>query len=224
MAAGTTITTVVTAATAASASAGAYDLTTLATLKADLGITDSTNDTVLQRYLTAASEAIKNYCNRVFQVETVTDEFWAQRDPYPSTFASGLAPLQLSRFPIKAAGVSSVVENGTTLVDATDFRVDYTLGHLTRIDGSAYPMRWPAYPISVTYQAGYVTIPAALVEAVIRLVRASWYARLRDPMLRQENIPGVREAQYWISSPADGGNLPPDVVGLIEPYVVPQIA
>lgn len=52
-----------------------YDLTDLATVKDELSIktSDTSNDAWLGRGITQISKAIKKHCNRVFQVEAVTE-------------------------------------------------------------------------------------------------------------------------------------------------------
>lgn len=204
--------------------ADSYDLTTLAIIKEELGITGNGIDDRLQRYLTGASAAAAQFCNRVFVVETLKDEFWPQRDPCPYLISGGLMPLQLTRWPLIAASVSSVIENSITLIDGTDFRIDYEKGQLVRLDGSLYPRRWPAWPISAQYNAGFDSIPDDVVDAVIRMVRTRWTAKDRDALLREENIPGVREAQYWIATGNEAGNMTPDVVDLLNNYRHPVIA
>ena len=49
------------------------------------------------------------------------------------------------------------------------------------------------------YQAGYgLTDPnlADLVDGVIRYVKGGYFAQMRDPALRSENITSAYEAQY----------------------------
>lgn len=209
------ITTVMTAAES-------YDLTTLAIVKDELSIKDGASNTILQRYLTSASAAATQYCNRVFQAETIKDEFWAQRDRSPRVVTSRIELLQLSRWPI--VSVTSVTENAVALVDGTDFRVDYANGQLIRLGTNGYPRHWPVYPIAVVYVGGYATIPTDVADAVIRMVRGRWNARGRDPMTRQIAIPGVIEQQFWVPTGADGGNMPPDVSDILDNYRVPIVA
>lgn len=208
------ITTVVTAA-------GTYDLTTLAIVKDELNITDGVSNTILQRYLTSASAAASQYCNRVFPAETIKDEFWAQHDPSPRVVSSRVEALQLSRWPI--ASVTSVTENAVALVDGTDFRIDYPGGQLIRLDTNGYPRHWPVYPIAVVYVGGFASIPTDIADAVIRMVRARWNGRGRDPMTRQISIPGVLEQQFWVPTGADGGNMSPDVSDILNNYRVPVV-
>jgi hypothetical protein len=79
------------------ASAITHDLTDLETAKDELQIKamDTANDAFIGRAITQASAAIASYCNRVFAVETVQDVI------YPRIGAGGgIAPLQLSRWPV----------------------------------------------------------------------------------------------------------------------------
>lgn len=221
MATGTLITTVVVAATAASGG-GAYDLTTLAVVKDELKKTDGSSDATLRRFITSASLAVKQYCNRVFQVETVLDEFWPLRDPYPSLMRGGLAPLQLSRFPI--VSVASAVENAVTLTVTTDYRIDPAKGQLVRLDSNGFPRHWPTFALAVQYSAGFATIPSDVADAVVRMVKQRWFARGTDTSIKHENIPGVREYDRWVSTGDEAGNMPPDVVDILDNYRVPVTA
>lgn len=214
----TIITTVVTPATAPSNGAR-YDLTSLQTVKTELGITSGAADGYLKSAISRASAAAASYCNRVFPVETVKDEFWAQKSPtlyfVPGTFE----PLTLSRFPVTS--VTTVTENSVALVDGTDFRIDYAKGWLIRLGVSGNPINWPIYPVSVTYLAGYATIPYDVVDAVIRMVKNRYFMRTRDSSLRQENIPGVIEQQFWVATGAESGAITPDIVDLLSGYRLP---
>lgn len=116
------------------------------------------------------------------------------------------------------------------LIEGVDFIADADKGQLTRLFSDGCPRRWFGFPtiaITVQYQAGFATYPTDaedVEEAVILLVKARWFARNRDPYLRQENIPNVREATYWIAQGAgSNGALPPDVEDMLEKYRVPVI-
>jgi hypothetical protein len=328
------ITTVLTAA-------ASYDLTDLQTVKGELNITDPASDAAIGRWITAVSLEIRQFCNRIFQVETVRDSFFPQRDAVPQVVTGGTRPLQLTRRPLinapSTAGIAppvaptlsavaggalaatkyfaavtyvtslgetpassetvlavaansllqvaapaldfkglatgynvyvsaasgaeikqnttpiaigtpwteptsglvagtamppftAVVENAIPLGEGVDFLTDAqpaallseSAGQLTRLDTNGWPKKWPALPITVQYSAGYTTLPADVVDAAILLVKHRWFSRGRDPYLRQENIPGVYEASYWIAQgPGTNGNLPPDVEDKLEKYRVP---
>jgi hypothetical protein len=217
----TVITTLVTAATIPSGGSR-YDLTDLATVKTELNITSGTDNAFLKSLISRASVAAANYCNRVFPVETVTDEIWSQRSPTRYIVPGTFTPLALSRFPIVA--VTSFTENAVALVDTADFRIDHDKGQLIRLNALGTPIPWSVYPISVTYSAGYETIPADVADAVIRMVKNRWFMRTRDSTLRQQNIPGVLEQTFWVATGAEAGAMTPDVVDLLDGYRVPVIA
>ena len=204
------------------ASAGNYDLTTLTNVKAELSITSSADDETLQRYITSASKAIANFCDRVFQVETVKDEFWPVREDHSFQVSGGIETIQLSRWPV--VSVATITENSVDLTDGTDFRVNPKNGSLLRLNGVKYPVRWRSWPIAITYDAGYAPIPSDVEDAAIRLVKARYVAKSRDPFLKQENIPGVREVTYWIATGDDAANLPPDIADILDNYRVPVMA
>jgi hypothetical protein len=138
-----------------------------------------------------------------------------------TTIPGGMAPLQLTRWPV--IEINSVTENSIALIDETDFRADKVRGQLTRLDGSGYPRSWPAVAIAVEYKGGYDDIPADIQDAALRMIRARWLGRNRDPLLRQESIPGVRDVTYWVPSSDSNGNMPPDVANILDNYRVPVV-
>jgi hypothetical protein len=209
------ITTVVTAASS-------YDLTTLAIVKDELSITDGSKDTSLRRYITSASAAAAQYCNRKFQVETVKDEFWPERGPRQWALPGGVERLQLTRWPVVT--VASVTENGSALVDGVDYRVDAENGALVRLDAGLYPRKWSAWPIAVQYDGGFSEIPEDAADAVVRMVTKRYSAKGRDATLKQESIPGVLERQFWIATGAEAGNMTPDITDILDNYRVPTLA
>jgi hypothetical protein len=151
--------------------ASSYDLASLSDIKDELGVTDNTKNAILQRYLTSASAAVSQYCDRVFPAETMTETFWSQRDRWPRFIIGGVQDLQLCRWPIQS--VTSVTENGTALVQDTDFKINKANGQLIRLDTNGYPTLWSCYPIMVVYVGGFATIPTDVQDAVIRMVTAA---------------------------------------------------
>jgi len=198
--------------------ANSYDLTDLTTVKTELSITGSTYDAQLGRYITVASLAAEQYCNRMFVVETVQDRFDIT---FPRLRFGGEEKLQTSRWPVIT--MTSLTENGTALVKDTDYKIDTSNGLLIRLDSNGDPTTWGQSPVVAIYSAGYATIPADLEDAVIRMIRARWFAKDRDPFTRQENIPGVRDIAYWVPTGADAGNMTPDVEDILDNYRPPII-
>jgi hypothetical protein len=108
-----TITTVF-APASASPPAGAYDLTTLALAHSELQIpvNDTSQDSWLSMAITQVSGTVANYCNRVFQIEGLTDLIYVRREGMPPREPTGAAPLILSRWPI--AQVTSIETSADT--------------------------------------------------------------------------------------------------------------
>lgn len=205
-------------------------LTDLATVKAELNLvnTDANRDSVLTRYIAACSQAIQTYCNRVFAVETIQDQFFPQRDAPISPVIQGVDPIQLTRWPI--VSLLSVVEwpsssNPITLTSGTNFLEDDDAGQLIRLDKFGVPKLWSPNPLTVQYTAGYATLPADLVDACIDFVKFRYFARMRDPSLKSENVAGVYEASYlWGTGPGGPDDMPATVAGKIDRYRVPVLA
>ena len=154
--------------------ASSYDLTLLATVKAELGITNRKEDENLGRWIKQASDAVAKYCNRVFVQETVSETFRLTcRDD----------GLLLTRFPVSA--IVSVVENDTTLV-AADYDFISKSGVLNRLRNDR-GWQWPIGKAVVTYTAGYASIadlPYGVERATIITVNQYRYVATRDPLLR----------------------------------------
>lgn len=201
--------------------AGSFDLTTVAAVKADLGITGTDNDAYLGVLISRSSDDIASFCNRVFPVEGMRESFYPQREFFSYQVTGGVDELHLSRWPL--VSVESVVENGAELVEGADYLVDAENGLLTRLDGLSYPRAWPVWPVVVTYSAGFATIPATVEGACSRLVRARWFARARDPLIRSEQTEGIGRTDYWVSDNPSAGNLPPEIADALDNFRVPVI-
>lgn len=204
--------------------ADSQDLVAWETARDEIGVSGTTDIATLKRYVSSASIALSNEANRVFVVESILDEMWPQRDAGSCLGLGGVAPIILSRFPVTSVPNVVVIENGTTLVSGTDYRVDPAKGFLHRLGSSGYPCHWRPCAISAAFSAGYDPIPADLQDITIRMVRNRWNAKDRDPSLVSENIPGVRDARWWVATGNEAGNLPPDVADVLQNYTVPIIA
>ena len=338
-------------------SAGIPDLVDLAPIKLELQITTSTDDAWMASVLTRTSQAVSDYCHRVFQPQTYQDQFWPQRDHWPDQLPCGIQPLQLSGWPLTAAicpagiappqvpwlsyvsggtlaqaiywvrityvtnqgdetacslearqgvpannlltvstpsadtqgiaigwncyissgasgsfgetlqnsvpidfqtsftmastglvaGASvpnyiTVVENSaksiapvtaplnisnqsSSLAEGVDFIANQKNGQLSRLFPDGCEREWPALPIIVQYQAGFSTIPSDLQDAAIRLVAFRWHSRGRDPSVKQENIPGAYQAEYWYGTgPGAPFDMPADIAAMLaRNYRVPII-
>jgi hypothetical protein len=84
-----------------------YTLVDLATVKEELSLdpNDTSDDGWLTRSISQVSRSISNFCNRVFQVEQISDLAYIQQDPYPYQTPGGVRILQLSRWPLVGLGL-----------------------------------------------------------------------------------------------------------------------
>ena len=192
------------------------DLTILDTVKSELGITTIDHDAWLQTKIQQASDIIAKACKRQFQQETLADHFcidWCER----------AGPLILSRIPV--VSVDSILENNV-VVDASGYDVDQVAGRVWRRVANAYSSwNWLSGEVVVQFVGGYEllpTLPYDLEQACLLLIKQSWFAKSRDPLVRSVSIPGVASYDYWVGSNAEhrGGGFPPEVAQLIAPYVM----
>lgn len=184
--------------------ADSYAIVSLASAKAALSITGSAEDTAVQDYIDRASDVIAQHCNRVFALETVSEQFRLNLHR---------AELLLSRYPV--VEVTSIGEDDATLVPA-DFEIDKANGILSRLYGGRQCW-WPLSKTTVVYSAGYALakMPPALKQACLQLVKAYYIGADRDPLVRSESVTPMSSASYFSG---DDAHLPPDVVGLLKPF------
>ena len=200
--------------------ATSLELCALRTAKLELGIEDSRFDALLRRWISVGSAQIATFCNRTFGLESVTETWrlplWKQLQP---AFAAAARELKLRRFPVTV--ISTLAEDGVSL-DASLYESDPSVGLLWRLNEQDRRIAFQAFNrIDVAYTAGYQlpdSAPPALQQACTVLLKHRWAARDRDPTLRQESVPNVYEAQYWVGSAGENGALPPEVVDLVNPF------
>ena len=194
-------------------------LTTVATVKRELGITGSADHDFLEDLILQASAAIEGWCRRVFGREEVAETF---------RLSAERAVLHLARWPNVA--LASIVEDDVTLA-ADDWELDAATGELWRLDDADRRVVWPVAKIVVAYAAGYRLpgdpqrdLPEDLERACLETVKARWFARLRDPLVKGEQVQGIASADYWVPSTGAGDpGLPPGVVGLLHRFCLPTV-
>lgn len=168
----------------------AQDLTILQTVKDELGITDAASDDLLNAYIARASGIISSITGRVYGQEALRESF------YLSVGERGGDTLKLSRWPV--AAVASITENGSVIVEDTDFIVDAEKGLLYRING--YTWTFSANPsIVVEYTAGYVllgALPTPIEQATLMLVKSYYHSAGIDPAIRSETVEDIDSVTY----------------------------
>lgn len=153
------------------------DLATLANLKSYLGITDGSQDTELQRLLTAKSAAFMNAIHR--------QDFAPAAAFTDRLYGNGCHEIFLKHYPINS--ITSVTIDGTAQTVSADgiadgYYFDASLPPEDRqklsIIGACFPFcgwrssrGWSSTPnVVVVYNAGYTTIPVEVSQAVIEWV------------------------------------------------------
>lgn len=193
-------------------------LTTVAAVKAELGISDDAQDQRIGDLIDQYSAAIVGWCGRPFALETVRETLFER------VRTNGL---MLARWPV--VSVASVTANGTTL-DPADYLADTQTGILYRRSATFCGHFWPAGEAVVTYVSGYNlpgvaerTLPHDVERAAIMLVKAAHFAGARDPTLRSEQTDGVATFTYYAASGAGADAMPLEVAGLLAGYRRPGI-
>lgn len=214
-------------------------LTTKEHVRGDLNIKSGKDDVYIDRLIDSVSDAVTQYCERVFAQQSYTLTLSTDHRPSSSQFWNLRESIPL--WPSPVTTVTSVTENAVALVSGADYVAD--LGPppptppmpaaLYRLDSNGNPRTWPRLSIVIAYAAGYTlpsqtkagetyTLPRSLEDVVIRLIKDRYFARDRDSLLRSESVPGVGDRQYWIDTGKDG-DFSPDVREVLDRYRVPTI-
>jgi hypothetical protein len=142
-----------------------YDLISLEDLKLLINIlpTDTSQDEVLQSYITQYSDVIATVCNRVFAYEEVS-EIW-QCVNYDNT--NSMTRLFVSHYPIDLEAALTLESPSGAVLDPSTYEVEEKSGKIELLATNSEP-------IKVTYSGGYVLpdeTPPALKQAAALMVR-----------------------------------------------------
>jgi hypothetical protein len=199
------------------------DLTTIARVKLNLGITDTNSDTLLSGLVTGASGAAAKFCKRALISETVSERYRAYPFVDSASLTNHPSYLYLTRRPVTA--IASIVEDDVALTAGTDFEYDGETGKLIRLH-SDLPTRWRFRKLTVVYTGGY-TYPALIQSqapdienAVVELVKDLWFSKGRDPLLKSiDQASGIGRQEWWVGSTGQVGDWPQKFVDFLAPYV-----
>lgn len=212
-------------------------LCTLAQVKAQLNLTDSSADSLLTALIAEATDAVTDFCNRRITGFSggalVGGLGWGQASYTETVPGYNSNWLQVSNTPL--VSVSSISYQGG-VIDPTTYTIEEPqAGQIF----SATPWFWTAElaidvgwsvlarselrQYTVTYVAGYnlpgdpvqtLPLPGSVVQATIQTVAAWYIARYRDPQLAGTTV-GDMTQRYA----AEDGPLPPRARQLLAPYV-----
>ena len=153
--------------------ATSYDLVSLDEIKLWFGIlpTDTSQDAILNQYISSYSDIIATYCNRTFGYETVS-EIWRCTE-YDEINA--MKRLFTSHYPIDEAAPITLESPSGTILDPSSYLVEWKSGKVEMLQACSEP-------ITVTYAGGYNLpneAPWALKQAAAFLIREGQALMLR---------------------------------------------
>jgi hypothetical protein len=205
-------------------------LDTLANIKSRLGITSSSDDTLLGLLQGSADQLINNYCNRNFEGGTFTEyhpggsEFLLVRN-YPLTSITSIK-------------VDSTHQFGSeTLISPSSYVVHEDRGVIQSLIGPLLPGNhsglvnsnlriWTKGPrmVQVIYTTNTNSVPTDVKEAYSRLV-GHWYRRVKTESA--SNFQDVRQHKFGdtfvIYGSGNPSGLPQEAIDLLAPYRVPNL-
>ena len=134
------------------------DLTTVANVKSWLNISAATDDALIQRLVSSASDFIQAWLNRLIPIQSYTDTFDGKDTARASFFA----------YPVTA--VTSVMVDGVNISPSSGPTSPGYVFSKTQIYLIGYRFTNGVQNCSVTYTAGFATTPNEIEQACIELV------------------------------------------------------
>ena len=194
--------------------AASDDLTSLARVKTELGITGTAEDAKLTTLIAEASNLITIYCKR--------NSFGAQTVRQTERLSERLECIVLALD--LAVVIASVTVDGVALL-TTEWELDGAL--LYRLDASDDRRMWweGGTKVVIQYATGW-TLPAgapdALERAAVDLVANLYRAAGRDTTVRSETVEGIGSISY-VDGRSTGANaaalpLAPDRMAAVDFY------
>lgn len=211
--------------TSAAATAAARRLTTAAKVQAVALAGATTDTTLIESMIDRVSALAAGYCGLArdaigtfptFGRETCRATWWAAG-------CAARPPLLLLPWRVPIVSITSVVEDGETLVASDDYALQ-PAGMLQRLSDDT-PICWSAGKIVVTYVTGWNiptadVVPPDVEAAIIDQVKTMYLGRDRDGALRSETVFDVHQAAYSTGGGSDIGasGLLVTVEGALAPY------
>ncbi len=184
-------------------------------LRNAVGVAYGEYDVLLAELGLRAAAMLARACN-VAQAGIGEPTLWEEQVKQSFRLTASVPVLILARRFVKT--IDAVTVDGTALAEA-DSEIDRASGLLSRIENGRV-VAWSPALVSITYTAGFSTVPADLKAAAARLVAALFAESRRDPLLKRERVEGVGETEFW-SGTRDQSALPVGVHDLLAPYASP---
>jgi hypothetical protein len=191
------------------ASSPTQDLTTIDSVKIQLGVTDTSQDDYFASCIRYASSAISSYLGypRGLGRETLLETFYGVQEEETILLDNWID-----------VAVAAVTDDAGPILPA-DWLNDS--GQVYRLNSGRQALWWGAQ-IAIQYDAGYLlldTLPFAIERACVMTVQSMSASRGRDPLLKRIEVPGVGTEDYWVGGqPGSNSALPVDALSLLEPF------
>ena len=198
------------------------DLITLSNYKIAEGIQSTKDDSKIESIIARVSQLVRTYCGNGITTyyNTAVDGTFNNKklETLSINWASNI--VQLTESPIVT--VHSVVEREdlsssyTTLVENTDYYVDYSTDSIYRVSSSGAAKNWANGPgaVKVEYNAGYASCPADLELAVIDLI--TYY--VKDEHKARQTIAGASIQNQSSSSQRNNVAFPDHIKRVLDLY------
>ncbi len=181
---------------------------TLADVKAYLGVSDDAQNAKLTSMIDAASATSEAFCNTIFATRTVVETIQIEDDV--SNIVLGYSP------------VSAVISLScdVTAETSADFMLLRSNGFLRKADGS----QCSAGFYTITYTAGFATLPEAVTLACKEFVRDLYNANGVNPLVKSDAVEGVGSTSfhapgsYYVTG-TTGARVPVAIAGMLGSYV-----
>lgn len=198
-------------------------LTSVANVKAYLGITAATDDALIATLITRAQDRIERHCNRIFNAATFTEDI----DGGGRSLVVRNGPIQ-TLTSVSYVGGTSVVD-----IDLDKFTVNARAGVISLRQEEFCPfferrsrMRSPNHVTftagirnyRVVYDGGFTVIPADLEQACIELVKSAYINRRINGDIQGESVGGG--AQLTARSAEDAFQR---IAYMLEPFRRPYL-
>jgi hypothetical protein len=175
--------------------------------KAYAGITSINQDTEIDALIPKVSQLVKTYCRRSFSDYT--------NDAKTESFNGGTDKYYLKEYPLITMLTmeysNDYGQNYSTLTEYVDFVADIADSSVISLTPGGFPYAINGY--TVTYTAGYTTVPEDLKLAVMDLIT---YYRKNDGAIHSTKAPGTNSVQIeYISTTS----LPAHIKRVLDLYV-----
>lgn len=202
-----------------------HDLTTLATAKLFLGITNTSSDTLISMLIKQVSNSIMTWCDRVFAEEEVSEEFLPEAD-YDLDLRN-YRTLRLKRYPVDT--IASISIDSEAALETTLYKLNPKNGLVYRLNADGFYSYWCwTKSLVVAYTAGYALLnelPYDIERACLIWIKDAYTntnAGNQNSDIKSIEINDIRTIEYFNTTTSikgsGGAEPPPEAALLLEPY------